>query len=181
MTIDDTLVLLSILKAAYPNFYKGMKPKDADGIVNTWHMMFADEDPSVVTAADKALIESDEKGCPPHIGADKAKIRLIMQPPEMFEIAVWQIVSRAVSRTQMQHPEKQFDILPEDVKQTLGSARTLVEWGMIDEDVFNSVIQSNFLRSYRTIRERRREMERLPQDVRTLISGMSENLKQLED
>jgi hypothetical protein len=170
---------MAILNAAYPAFYRNVTPKEVNEVVNVWYMIFQDDDPAIVTAAVRALIESDEKGYPPHIGAVKAKIRLITQPAEDSEIAVWNLVAKAVARTWPQKPSREFDKLPEDVRRTIGSPNVLVEWGKIDEDVFNSVTQSNFLKSYRRIREREREIAKLPADVRTLLEGM--NLKQLED
>ena len=138
--------------------------------------MFADDDPKIVTAAVHALIVSDEKGFPPHIGAVKAKIRLLMEPEEMSELDAWALVSQAVRRTQWQHPEKQFDKLPEIIRQTLGSAQTLVDWGKVDEDAFNTVV-SQTMRTYRAKSQKTR-IQRASRTSKPFSGGM---LKQLEE
>lgn len=50
-----------------------------------WAEMFARDDVALVAAAVKALIESDSKGFPPHIGAVKENMRLISGGNEMTE------------------------------------------------------------------------------------------------
>jgi hypothetical protein len=181
MTKDETTAILAILKAAYPTFYQNMRVKDAESVVNVWHTMFAEDDPKIVTAAVQALIVTDVKGYPPHIGAVKEKIRLLTQPEEMSELEAWSLVTKAVTNTQWQHPERQFDKLPEIIRNALGSASTLVEWGKVDESAFNTVIQSNFLRTYRAKAARAKEYNALPANVKALISGMGDNTKLLED
>ena len=74
MTQTDTLAILGVLKAAYPNFYKDMRRSEADGIVALWTEMFKDEPAEVVALAVKAHIANDKKGFPPHIGAIKDAI-----------------------------------------------------------------------------------------------------------
>ena len=39
MTVDETLKIMAVLKASYPNFYRDMKRRDAEGIVNLWTKM----------------------------------------------------------------------------------------------------------------------------------------------
>ena len=53
MTRDDTIDLLSILKAAYPNFYRDMTRKDADHVISLWSEMFKDEPVELVGLAVK--------------------------------------------------------------------------------------------------------------------------------
>lgn len=179
MTLKETGMIMSILSAAYPQFYAKQTPEEKQSALKLWAAMFADDDPKIVTAAVQTLIVSDEKGFPPHIGAVKAKIRLLTEPEEMSELDAWALVSQAVRRTQWQHPEKQFDKLPEIIRQTLGSAQTLVDWGKVDEDAFNTVVQSNFMRTYRAKSQKKQEYNALPENIKTLISGGM--LKQLEE
>ena len=41
MTREETIKVLAILKAAYPNAYKGMTREEAQGTVSVWAMQFA--------------------------------------------------------------------------------------------------------------------------------------------
>ena len=41
-----------------------------------------------------------------------------------------------------------FEALPEDIRKAIGSKEMLREWGLMDSEIFNSVIYSHFLKSY---------------------------------
>lgn len=74
MTTEETLKILFVLKATYPNFYRGMTRSEAEGIVALWTDMFSGDSYHAVAAAVKALITSDTKGFPPVIGQVKARV-----------------------------------------------------------------------------------------------------------
>lgn len=42
MNRTETLAVMSILKAAYPAYYRDMKRQDAEAVVNLWSEMLAD-------------------------------------------------------------------------------------------------------------------------------------------
>ena len=73
MTRDETIKLLSILKAAYPNFYKDMSRDTANGTINIWASQFAKYPASVVMIAVNKLISLNT--FPPSINEVKEKIR----------------------------------------------------------------------------------------------------------
>ena len=54
----ETADILAVLKAAYPQFYNGLSPKEANKIVDLWAEMFKDEPVMVVAVAVKAMIAS---------------------------------------------------------------------------------------------------------------------------
>ena len=49
----ETADILAVLKAAYPQFYNGLSPKEANKIVDLWAEMFKDEPVMVVAVAVK--------------------------------------------------------------------------------------------------------------------------------
>ena len=51
----ETADILAVLKAAYPQFYNGLSPKEANKIVDLWAEMFKDEPVMVVAVAVKAM------------------------------------------------------------------------------------------------------------------------------
>lgn len=110
MNREETLRIMAVLKASYPSYYRGMSRDDANSIVALWADMFKDDPVELVAAAVKALIASDEKGYPPHIGAVKAHIRKLTTPQEMTEGEAWGLVSRAVRKLDWLAPEKQFNM-----------------------------------------------------------------------
>ena len=70
----ETADILAVLKAAYPQFYNGLSPKEANKIVDLWAEMFKDEPVMVVAVAVKAMIASRTNTFPPNIGEVKEQI-----------------------------------------------------------------------------------------------------------
>lgn len=183
MTAQETGQIMDILSYAYPQFYRSYSEDDMFKGGCLWTDMFASDNVSTVAMAVKALIASDTKGFPPHIGAVKEYIRKITAPQEMTEQEAWGIVKKALGRVDHYNPRKTFEKLPEELQQIVGSPATLREWCLMDIDDLNTVVASNFQRSYRAKIEHIREYQKLPAAVREftaqLASGM--NMKRLGD
>lgn len=73
MTKEETIKILAILKAAYPNSYKKMTKEEANGTVFIWSVQFAKIPADVVMLAVNKLISTST--FPPAISEVKEKIR----------------------------------------------------------------------------------------------------------
>ena len=73
MTREETIKILAILKAAYPNSYKNMTKEEANGTVAIWSMQFTNIPADVVMVAINKLISASP--FPPAISEVKDKIR----------------------------------------------------------------------------------------------------------
>lgn len=73
MTREETIKVLAILKAAYPNSYKNMTREEAQGTVSVWSMQFAAFPVDVVLLAVNKIISSSP--FPPAISEVKEKMR----------------------------------------------------------------------------------------------------------
>ena len=175
MNRQETLAIMGVLKAAYPNFYRGMTATDANAIVDLWTSMFIDDPVETVVAAVKALIAGDSKGYPPHIGAVKDYIAKITMPQTMTEAEAWALISRAI-RNSLYNSEKEFDKLHPDLQRMVGSPSQLRDWAMMDVDTLQSVVASNFQRSYRAKSQQKKEYAMLPNDVKALVGATAEKL-----
>lgn len=173
MTREETLTVLAVLKAAYPSFYKDMKRDEAEQIVRLWTEMFADEPARLVASAVKAHIATDEKGFPPHIGAIKTAIRKLTQPDEMTEMEAWGLVRHAIGNG-IYGAAKEFEKLPKLIQRIVGSPGQLREWAVMDEETLNSVVASNFQRSYRMRAESEREFMALPSEIRETVGKLAD-------
>lgn len=165
MNTKETAAVMDILSAAYPQFYRGMGPAEKKSAVTLWAGMFADDSLQIVLAAVKRLIATDTKGFPPAIGAVKEQIWRIQSPQQLTEQEAWQMVAKAVNTS---NAERSFSELPPEVRQIVGSPVQLTEWGRMDEASFQSVVASNFQRSFRAKTENEKERAKMPQDVRRL-------------
>ncbi len=196
MTKQETLDLLTVMQAAYPNFYKGMNRQQADAVVNLWATMFAEEPAQIVAMAVKAHIASDTKGFPPHIGAIKEAIGKLLQPKEMemSELEAWNLVRRAIKGASMADCTRtmltdgtmspptavvQFNRLPKILQQLVGDPNQLALWEALPNDEINTIIQSNFMRSWRARTAHEKELLALPSDVREGMQMIAEQNRAL--
>ena len=190
MNYDETLVIMGALKAAYPSYYRDMKRGDAEQVVNLWAEMFRDEPAELVAAAVKAHIASDRKGFPPHIGAIKDAIVKLTVPEEleMSEMEAWALVRKAINGASMEpwsrlfrdgvledktSAERNFERLPEAVRRVVGSPEQLAEWAKLDANEIETVLQSNFMRSWKARAAKEREYLAIPSAVRETMEKLS--------
>lgn len=180
MTRQETGIIMDILTTAYPAFYNGRNAPDMRMTVNLWAEMFAEDDVKIVAAAVKALIATDDKGFPPHIGAVKGRIRQISNPDEMTEQEAWALISKAL-RDGYYNAEAEFAKLPPLVQDVVHDPRQLREWSMMDESTVQSVVASNVQRSFRAKAQSRRDFEALPKDVQVLAKTFAAALPQMPE
>ena len=175
MTRQEAIKIMTILKTAYPNFYKDYSKEELNAAIDLWATMFVDEHPKIVTEAVKALICTHKYL--PTIADIKEKIATITRPQEMTEMEAWQKVKAAIS---YYNAAENFDQLPPTLQKIVGSPNTLREWAVMDGEVVNSVIQSNFMRSYKAKVAQQKEYAMIPSSTKQLIAGLSQRLS-LED
>ena len=168
MTRQEALAIMAMLKTAYPSFYKDLSKEELNAAVNLWATMFSEEPIQVVTEAIKALMCTLKY--PPTIADVKEKIHLLTQPQDMNELEAWNTVRRAISYYDAQ---EKYNSLPPMLQKIVGSPNQLREWALMDVETVNSVIQSNFMRSYRAMAAREREYAMLPESTRQLIQSIA--------
>jgi hypothetical protein len=147
MTRKETGIIMDILKTAYPRFYAGPEAPDPARALALWTELFSGDDVALVAAAVKALIATDEKGFPPTIGAVKAQLRRLTRRPQVTAGEAWTLVAGAV-RNSLYGSREEFDRLPPEVRQVVGSPAQLREWAVMPSETVHSVVASNFQRAY---------------------------------
>ena len=170
MTREETVKIIRIMVDSYPNY----KPNDISETVDVWQMMLSDYDYNLVATALKAYILSDTSGFAPSIGQLVAKIQTISQPQELDGMAAWGLVSKAL-RNGTYGAVEEFNKLPPLVKQAVGMPDNLKNWATSDYQTIETVIQSNFLRTYETVVKRAHEIHRMPDNIKTLIEKTNAN------
>lgn len=178
MNVDETLMILAVLKAAYPHAYKDMKKADGEAMVKLWQMQFASESFQEVSAAVNALIATRTAGYSPTIGEVKEQLYRLHSVDELTEGEAWSMVYKALSNGYYGYM-KEWEKLPPEVQRAVGHPEQLREWSMMETETVQSVVASNFMRSYRVMKERAKEVEKLPESVREMIGGIAEGMKML--
>ena len=168
MTREDTIKILAVLRGAYPAFYRDITKQEAESTIALWLSMFDEEPYELVAAAVKAFIAGDGKGFPPAIGQIKERIRQITQTEEMTEQEAWALVSKAL-RNSGYGSEEEFAKLPPEIQAVVHDPGQLRQWAMSPADSVETVIASNFMRSFRAKQKVNREFTALPTSVKQLM------------
>ena len=180
MDRNDAMKILTVLKAAYPHSFKGLRQKDAEALIQLWQTMFAAESYEQVNAAVAALISTRKEGYTPTIGEVKERLAFAREQASggISEQEAWAMVEKAC-RNGLYGYQKEFDALPPEVRRAVGAPEQLKAWAAMDADTVNSVVASNFMRNYRTQKQRDKERAMLPTSVLETISIAANNLKMI--
>lgn len=177
MTREETIKILMVIQAAYPNY----KPQDKTVAVNVWAEMLGDIPYEQVSAALKAYIQTDKNGFAPGIGDIREKVQMLFgEDVEINETEAWSLVLKAIRRSTY-YSEEEFLKLPAIIQRSVGSPRQLREWATL-EDVDGktlTVLQSNFQRTFRAEQQKERERSKLSPDVLKLMRPI--NNPKIED
>lgn len=168
MTEKEVRQLLAMTQVVYPNY----NPPSREAAVNAWLMCLSEYDNNVVMVAFKAYMTTDTSGFAPSIGQLLDKVHLIQDPQELNEMEAWSLVSKAL-RNGYYGAVEEFFKLPPLVQKAVGSPDNLRNWSQTDVKAIETVIQSNFMRSYAAIVKREYEIKKMLADVRTLIENVN--------
>lgn len=168
MTKTETEMIIRVLEAAYPMFYRNKTADDRRDALRLWYDMFAEDDGVLVGAAVKAYIATSTSGFPPDIGQIKQRLVKLKNPDMLDEAQAWAIVSRAIQRSGYRAGEE-FAKLPPIIQKVVGSPSMLHSWSMANCDDLQTVIASNFQRAYRARAAEAAERLALPTDIQRLL------------
>lgn len=168
MTREETKKILMMVQASYPNF----NPPDKTVTINTWFLLLKDNEYLAIEQALRTYITTDTSGFAPSIGQLLDKLHTIQSPQELNEMEAWSLVSKAL-RNGYYGAVEEFDKLPPLVQKAVGSPDNLRNWSQTDVKAIETVIQSNFMRSYAAIMKREYEIKKMPADVQALIENVN--------
>lgn len=170
MTEEQVGKLLMTIQAYYPNY----NPPDKKITLDAWYEMFAEYPEELVLQALRACIATNTSGFAPDAGQIMSKIQTISQPQELDGMTAWGLVSKAL-RNGTYGAVEEFNKLPPLVRQAVGMPDNLKNWATADYQTIETVIQSNFLRTYETVVKRANEINRMPDNVKSLIEKTNAN------
>lgn len=154
----------------YPNY----KPNNLSETVDVWNMMLEEYSYSQISMALKTYVHSDTSGFAPSIGQLINKLHEVQSPQELNEMEAWMLVSRAL-RNGTYGAIEEFNKLPPLVQKAVGSPDNLRNWAQTDSESIENVVQSNFMRTYRTVVNRAKEYQKMPKDIQVLIESTNRN------
>ena len=172
MNLSEATTVLAVMRAAYPHSFKDIKPDDALATAQLWAQMFDKEPYEAVNAAVKALIATRQVGYSPTIGEVKEKLRSLVKTDELNDAQAWALVTKAC-KNGLYGYKQEFEKLPPQVQKAVGSAEQLRDWSMMDEETFQSVIGSNFKKTFKVVEERERQDALMPDSVKSVVQKLA--------
>lgn len=176
MTFEDTRTILKIVKSEWPQSFKGISREDAEAKLNLWAEMFKDDPVELVGAAVKALIAAGGREFAPQIGTIKDQMRMLIEPNAMTEAEAWAVVKKAVCRSGY-NSVAEYAKLPPLIQKLVGSSNQLRDWSQMDIDTLDSVIGSNFQRSYKVSAKKERDYAAIPADIKAVIAPIADRFR----
>lgn len=165
MTYEETKSLLAYLSAVYREMSTN---RDAKQMAAVWADIFRDDDSRLVTAAAKAYVSSNKFAPTP---ADiREKMLLLTEKPEISEMEAWNLVSKA-TRNGFYGAQAEWEKLPEDIRKIV-TVQQLRMWSTMDSAQFETVVQSNFMRSFRAVKQEEGRGRLLTRDLKQALPGM---------
>jgi hypothetical protein len=179
MNKKEAAQIIAIMQTNYPDEFRNMSDQAMMARVNLWAKMFEEYSYPEVERAVYAHMATDTGRFMPPVGVIKTMLVKISQPDEMTEMEAWACVSAAL-RNSAYNSAEEFEKLPPVVQRLVGSPSQLREWGQMDSDTVNSVVASNFQRSYKARAKNERDYLALPSSVKSYMAALADGMKMPE-
>lgn len=173
MTRTEAAKIIDVLQINYPDNFKGKSDATIAATVNLWASIFARDDFNVVQMATLSYMECNPGRFMPNVGQIREQIQKMTRANDpLGENEAWSLVTKAL-RNSLYGAKEEYDKLPRVVQRAVGNENTLREWATMDTETLNSVVASNFMRTFRAISKNEEEMDRLPEGFREEMRRLS--------
>lgn len=172
MTLREATTIVGLLQFNYPDTMKDMTDEAYKVFVRNWHSFFADDSFELVKAAVQAIIASSQERFMPNVGQIREQMRKMSAPAGMTEIEAWGLVKNALRNGSYGYKDE-YEKLPKLVQRCVGSPTQIREWAQMDSGEVDSVVASNFMRSYRAVAKQEDEYRRLPDGFREQMGRLT--------
>ena len=171
MTRKETQELLLAINSLYPNF----KPENKTLTIESWHWALEEYPVQAVKAALQIYVKTNNTGFAPSVSQIINAIHTPTENEQISEGEAWSLVKKAIQDGGY-HAEERFNELPEIVQRAVGSANMIHQWSQTDSDTVNTVIMSNFQRSYKAALEKWEFNNRVPLELSDVVKGLAEKV-----
>ena len=166
--------LLGIIYEAYHFFGKDQTPEKAAVSVKLWHNVIGNAPYELVEAAIYAHIAKNEY--PPTIAHIRKEMeKLTETEEELTEVEAMNLIIQAASNS-IYNAGSEYKKLPPVLQKLVGSPRQLRDLATMDTKTINSVVTSNFSRSYKIMITREKEKNLLPNITRLYLETNKEGV-----
>lgn len=170
MNRTETAKILALLQSEYPNSFAKLTQEQMNLKLELWASEFSGDAFEAVYTALRMYMETDEQFAP-NIGQIRKRLQMQRQQNELSEGEAWAMVSKACQNGSYGYM-KEFTKLPPIVQKAVGRAEQLREWAAMEESQVQTVVASNFMRSFRAARERQKEIDTYPSTLMNMINKL---------
>lgn len=167
MTLEEFKDVARLINAMYGTGEKVIF--DTVAKVTAWYSCLSDLPYAAVAAAVKNHAMTNKFA--PSIAEIRKECTAITSTPLLDEQAAWEMVRDGI-RNGIYGAQDEFDKFPPEVQAAVVTPWALSEWAMLPSNEVDTVIQSQFKRSYRSTTERR-EKERVLGAIGTKAGAMA--------
>lgn len=169
MKRENVIKMLTLLKTAYPRYYKDTTKEEAQNTIYLYQTMFKDEDIELILIAIKELINTFQY--PPTIADIKNKMYSLqhMNDPLKDNNYLWDIFSKACSHSAY-NSQKEYDKLPLILQRFAGSPQRLFTYSQLQASEFETVIKGQFLKQIEILKAREKEEEQIAPEVKQKLN-----------
>ena len=171
MTREETQKLLLAITSLYPNF----KPEDATVTIDSWHWALEEYPVSAVKAALQIYVKTNNTGFAPSVSQIIGCIYAPKEHAQLSEGQAWALVKKAIQDGNY-HAEERYNELPEVIQRAVGGPGMIRQWASTDSDEVNTVVMSNFQRSYKAILSKQTFADKVPDDVAKLVTEVADKV-----
>lgn len=179
MKKEETKKILSILMGNYSEASKKFTQEDIQLKLNVYHEFLKDYDYEIALKGTMAYIRVDKTSFFPTVGQIIDSITNVAISNDVSDMAAWDMVRKAICDSTY-HSQERFDEFPEDVKKAVGSPSQLRAWAT-DMSYAEGVAQSNFLRVYKSVLERKKYEFKLFPNQTKLVENKNQETKLIEE
>jgi hypothetical protein len=179
MTRPDVAKMFYMVKAAYPRMFKDYGETEVKNYIDAWCMVFSDISAEQGFAGLKVYLSTEKTGFPPSPGQIMDCIHRLTPDDIPNEMAAWSLVDKAV-RNSNYNADEEFEKLPQIVRRAVRNPARLKEWAQMDVATYQTVEQSNFMRTYRAEVENERKNLRIPLDIRPQLEMIPDPAPRIE-
>lgn len=170
MNRTETAKILALMQSEYPLSFSKLTPEQMSLKMELWASEFAGDPFETVYTALRMYMETGEQFAP-NIGQIRKRMQMQKKEDELSEGEAWAMVSKACRNGSYGYM-KEFAKLPPLVQKAVGRAEQLREWAAMDETQVQTVVASNFMRSFRAARDRQKEIDIYPPALKNMIDKL---------
>lgn len=169
MTEKEAGKLLFTIEAMFPSFH----PENPEATKKAWLWALKDYPADAIMGALEIYVKTNTTGFAPSVSQLINSMYTPKKNEQLSEGEAWSLVKKAIQDGNY-HAEERFNELPPLVQRAVGSPNMIHQWAGTDSDEVNTVIMSNFQRTYRTVSDREMYQSKVPEVLSNTVKALTE-------